>query len=111
MFGYSECRPPLEGETNDNYDSEFAEKRRLNLCVPCYGKQAAALAVGLHLQQGQPADIDTELRLAHRFLAQDPLLVAAAKRGQDRKKLYDQVYQAVSDVIDEEAGQDQQMSA
>ena len=84
VFGHTVCRPPREGEANDNYDSEFSEKRRLNLCIPCFAKNIAADAVGRHIQRGEPADIDTELRVAHCFVAQEPWSTYA-KLGQDKK--------------------------
>ena len=83
-FGHTVCRPPREGEANDNYDSEFSEKRRLNLCIPCFAKNIAADAVGLRIQRGEPADIDTELRVAHCFVAQEPFSTLS-RRGQDKK--------------------------
>ncbi|GMI47530.1 hypothetical protein TrCOL_g7446 [Triparma columacea] len=99
VFGHTECRPPFEGEANDNFDSEFSEKRRLNLCVPCFAKQAAALAVGLSIQQGRPADVDTEIRKAHSFVALEPF-PTFAKRGQDKKNLMGHLTDEAKEELD-----------
>jgi hypothetical protein len=99
VFGHTECRPPLEGEANDNFDSEFSEKKRLNLCVPCFAKQAAALAVGLCIQQGRPADIDAELRKAHGFVAQEPFSTLS-RRGQEKKNMMEHTTDSVREELD-----------
>jgi hypothetical protein len=99
VFGHTECRPPFEGEANDNFDSEFSEKKRLNLCVPCFAKQAAALAVGLSIQQGRPADIDAELRKAHGFVAQEPFSTLS-RRGQEKKNLMGHTTDFVREELD-----------